>query len=223
MPDSSSQRPRRANAVAEARAPRELVAEVVGLVGDDERPRRALRAHARRPTLRDARVGDGDAVEVPRRAQLGARRARGAGRGGRRPAPTGASAAPSGRRRRRGRSTALRSSSQRELDRRPRLARAGRGVEQERPPSHASPARASARSCQPRGRSRSGGGGMRGGHEGGQSVADTERRKDANRRSRRDREPQWRKWRRRVKTIAIAGRVGGRDDVGDRAPSRRAG
>ncbi len=49
----------------EARTPGELVAEVMGLVGDHERVAR----HAARPAssgLRDARIGDGDPVEVVR-------------------------------------------------------------------------------------------------------------------------------------------------------------
>ena len=70
VPDSSSQRAGGGEGAREPLAPGQLLAEVVGLVGDHERGARALALPARR-RARHAGVGDGDAVEVAGRAQLG--------------------------------------------------------------------------------------------------------------------------------------------------------
>ncbi len=114
----------------EAVPPGELVAEMVGLVGDHER----VRADARRPAqagLRDARVGHGDAVEVTRRARIVrvGLQVDAQPRGRLRPLP----------RQRAGRAdhrdapyATRRELLARELERRPRLARAGGRGDQER-------------------------------------------------------------------------------------------
>jgi hypothetical protein len=112
-------------------APRELLAEVMGLVGDDERRAAALA----RPSVGDAghaRVGHRDAAEVARRAQLA--------RVGHQVQPEpGRRLGPLARERRRGADDgdaahdARLQQRPRVLERRPRLARARRRGDEERP------------------------------------------------------------------------------------------
>ena len=114
----------------EALAPRELVAHVVALVGDDERALAALRRPALR-RLRDARVRRDDAVEVARRRQLV-----GVGRELDAEAPGGLGPLARQRRRRADDVNALDDARPQQRpgvhERRDRLARAGRGGQQER-------------------------------------------------------------------------------------------
>ena len=136
MPDSSSQRARVAERRREALAPGQLVAQVVGLVGDDERAGRAL-ARPARPRPPRPRVGDRDAVEVARRAQLGRVGHELQAQRGRRPPPTGGSAAWSGRRRRRGATCRSRSSWRASSSDGRVLPAPGAARDQERPDVHA--------------------------------------------------------------------------------------
>ena len=130
VPESSSQRERGGERLGEADAPGEVLAEVVGLVGDHQR---ALTCAARpRPRrVGDPRVGDDDTVEAARRA-----RRVGVGREleperVRRPRPLARQ-----RRRRAGDHDPVdrprRELAARELERRARLAGARRGRDQER-------------------------------------------------------------------------------------------
>ena len=125
---AASGRPRQT--LREADTPGQVLTEVVGLIGDHQRAlARAARPGSRRAG--DARVGHDDAVEP-------ARRARGVASGASSspsawpPAPTDASAAPSGRRSRR-RQPPAPAARAGELERRARLAGPRRGGDQERP------------------------------------------------------------------------------------------